>query len=99
MENLRRSKRSRWTRWPLFLAATVLTLTVAGFAFLSGTRAPAPALNLSPAPAEASTGQVHQFCGACHAYPPPDTFPRSAWRREVRQGYDLFARFPIPGMA
>jgi hypothetical protein len=34
---------------------------------------------------------VRQFCGtACHAYPPPDTFPRSAWRREVKQAYDLF---------
>jgi hypothetical protein len=36
---------------------------------------------------EASSEQVHQFCGYCHAYPPPDTFPRSAWRAETRQGY------------
>src|SRR5438309_583222 len=43
-----------------------------------------------PPPAEASARQVHQFCGACHAYPPPDSFPRSAWRKQVRQGYDFF---------
>jgi hypothetical protein len=42
-------------------------------------------------PREASAEQVHRFCGtACHAYPPPDVFPRSAWRREVKQAYDFF---------
>src|SRR5207237_10789907 len=36
--------------------------------------------------------QGHQFCGtACHAYPPAETFPRSAWRGEVKQAYDFFA--------
>ena len=39
--------------------------------------------------AEATTEQVHSLCGACHAYPPPETFPRSAWRKEVKQGYDF----------
>jgi hypothetical protein len=41
-------------------------------------------------PAEDITEQVHQFCGACHAYPPADTFPRSAWEDEVRRGYRFF---------
>lgn len=42
-------------------------------------------------PREADAEQVHRFCGAaCHAYPTPNTFPRSAWRREVKQAYDLF---------
>jgi hypothetical protein len=41
-------------------------------------------------PQAASSEQVHQFCGtACHRYPPADTFPRSAWRREVKQAYDF----------
>jgi hypothetical protein len=35
---------------------------------------------------------VHRFCGKCHAYPPPDTFPRSAWREEVEQGFRFFAQ-------
>src|SRR5262245_10041970 len=43
-----------------------------------------------PAPAEASAEVVHQFCSVCHAYPPPDTFPRAAWREEVRKAYDFF---------
>jgi hypothetical protein len=36
------------------------------------------------------TKQVHEFCGKCHAYPPADSFPRSAWREEVEQGYRFF---------
>jgi hypothetical protein len=36
------------------------------------------------------TAQVHQFCGACHAYPPPETFPRDAWNLEVQRGYTFF---------
>src|SRR5262245_57822524 len=38
---------------------------------------------------EATPEQVHSLCGACHAYPPPETFPRSAWRKEVQQGFDF----------
>ncbi len=52
---------------------------------------------------EASTESVHLMCGACHAYPPPDTFPRSAWRKEVKQGFDFFhadatLQFPYPSL-
>jgi hypothetical protein len=54
----------------------------------------APAPTPEPAPArpaaEATSKQVHQFCGACHGYPPPDSFPRSAWRAEVEQGYKFY---------
>jgi hypothetical protein len=49
-------------------------------------RPPQPA---SSSTAEATSEQVHQVCGACHAYPPPDTFQRASSRREVRQGYDF----------
>jgi tetratricopeptide (TPR) repeat protein len=38
---------------------------------------------------EATADDVRRLCGACHAYPPPETFPRAAWRKEVRQGYDF----------
>jgi hypothetical protein len=35
--------------------------------------------------------QVHAFCGgACHAYPPADSFPRRHWRAEVERGYRFF---------
>lgn len=35
--------------------------------------------------------QVHEFCGACHIYPPADTFPRDAWPQEVERGYQFFS--------
>ena len=49
----------------------------------------APASAVPAAVAEATPEQVHSLCGACHAYPPPESFPRSAWRKEVKQGYDF----------
>jgi len=31
------------------------------------------------------------FCGgACHAYPPPDSFPRKHWQAEVERGFRFF---------
>ena len=46
---------------------------------------------LPPIPTEASSEQVHQMCGSsCHAYPPAESFPKFAWRKEVKQGYDFF---------
>ncbi len=40
--------------------------------------------------------QVHVFCGHCHAYPPPETFPRSAWKYEVEQAYGFFQLYAPP---
>jgi cytochrome c5 len=85
-------------KWLLFLALPALALALAGLAYFAQPPTPAPSLALPPAPAEAAAEQVHQFCGACHAYPPPETFPRSAWRREIKQGYDFFAKSSILGM-
>ena len=51
-------------------------------------------MTLPPEPPEATSAEVHRLCGACHAYPPPDTFPRSAWRKEIKQGYDFFHQDP-----
>ncbi|MBI1914826.1 MAG: hypothetical protein HYS12_08820, partial [Planctomycetes bacterium] len=31
--------------------------------------------------------QIHQACTACHAYPPPRSFPRWAWQAEIEQAY------------
>jgi FG-GAP-like repeat len=42
------------------------------------------------APPEADSERVHAFCGSCHAYPPPETFPRVHWPEEVRRAYDFF---------
>jgi len=34
--------------------------------------------------------RVQRFCGACQAYPPPDTFPRFALQKEVARGYRFY---------
>jgi hypothetical protein len=31
--------------------------------------------------------QVGEFCGYCHAVPPPDSFPRKLWKEEVSRGF------------
>jgi hypothetical protein len=36
--------------------------------------------------------QVQYFCSQCHAYPPPDSLPRSAWKQEIEQAYEFFAQ-------
>lgn len=35
-------------------------------------------------------GQIESFCGACHATPRPDSFPREMWYDEVRRGFDFY---------
>jgi hypothetical protein len=34
--------------------------------------------------------QIQHFCTRCHAFPPPDVFPRSVWKQEVEQAYRFF---------
>ena len=36
------------------------------------------------------TQQVKVFCGACHAVPLPDSFPKQAWYDEVRRGFNFY---------
>jgi hypothetical protein len=35
--------------------------------------------------------KIEYFCSRCHAYPPPEVFPRSVWKQEVEQAYQFFA--------
>jgi FG-GAP-like repeat len=88
---------SRFRSWAW--AAGLVLLLVGGAGLYGRFHGPGPASSgpesLTVAdpvpPQEASAGQVHRFCGAaCHAYPPPDTFPRSLWRREIKQAYEFF---------
>jgi Tfp pilus assembly protein PilF len=46
---------------------------------------------------EASSEEVRRLCAACHAYPPPETMPRWAWRKEVKQGYDFLRASALAG--
>src|SRR5262249_5016454 len=78
------------------LGVLIALLLVAGggVALLAQPRAEAPRPAPPPEPAEATAEQVHRVCGACHASPPPDTFPRSIWRMEVKQAYDFLHNDP-----
>jgi hypothetical protein len=33
--------------------------------------------------------RVHAACASCHVFPPPDSFPKAGWKKEVEQGYEL----------
>jgi hypothetical protein len=78
------------------VAALLLGLTLAGgvagyFALSSPPAAPVLPPFVPPAPGqEAAEGPVRELCGACHAFPPPDTFPKAEWRKQVLQGFDFF---------
>jgi len=82
--------------WRVFLLVLVAAggLAAASAAWIYFNRAP----HVVPPPADAppvQTGgdipaQVHDFCTACHAYPPPDSFPRSAWEDEVQLAYMFY---------
>src|SRR5437660_9667194 len=74
----------------LLIGLGLLALAAGGYYVLGRTHQPALSAPRSPEPEEATSEQVEPFCGACHAYPPPDSFPRSAWRKQVKQGYEFF---------
>lgn len=89
---------TRRTKWWAGLAA-VLAAGLAGWAIVGrGEPAPVrpPAVAAEEA-AEATDAAVQNLCGQCHAYPPPDSFPRGAWRQELRQAYDFVRNSPLPG--
>jgi hypothetical protein len=81
----------RWEKWAAVLG---LFAAVGAGAWYVASRPEEPRVSPPPAEprAEASFEEVRRFCGTtCHAVPPPDSFPRTAWRKEVDQGY-YFAR-------
>jgi hypothetical protein len=86
-------RRLRWLCCGI-LVAVAATAVGAGAILLLREDPPPIKVRRPPPAAEASESQVRQFCGACHAYPPPATLPRSVWRKEVKQGFDLFRQNP-----
>jgi len=50
---------------------------------------PPDSLTSSP-PVAVTPQQIQEYCSTkCHAYPPPDSFPRSAWKDEVDKAYKV----------
>src|SRR5579884_3215307 len=85
--------RARPALWPTALAAAALAL---GLAAGCGPGAgPPPSAAPAPTPADLDR-QVKGSCAMCHAFPPPDTFPRSAWKEEVEQAYRFAAAANLP---
>ncbi len=39
----------------------------------------------------ATPEQIQTYCSKCHAYPPPESFPRHAWQGEVAKAYQIIA--------
>ncbi len=80
------------------VAGPLVTALALSAAIFSGAcnrvSSPVPASTAPPAAAENETEvtfeQVQQFCGACHRYPPPDSFPKAAWKEQVQQAYEFF---------
>jgi hypothetical protein len=91
--------RRRGSSRPITLALAALIAAGAAGAYWVYYRGsdsdPPPPVAPSGPPADIAE-QVHQFCGACHAYPPPDSFPRSAWKDEVERGYGFFGSSGMP---
>src|SRR6516164_8826790 len=86
-----RSLRGQW----LLAMSLVVILGAAGVAaglYFSGSGQDRPPSATAPVVAGDVSARVHEFCGACHAYPPPDSFPRSAWKKEVERGYHFFQK-------
>src|SRR5690242_15627817 len=79
-EPLRRARRFLW----------LAVLAVAAAAGCPRGGDPPPPAAAPPPPADFDK-QVSLFCTHCHAFPPPDTFPRSAWKEEVEQAYRFAA--------
>src|SRR5260370_88517 len=58
---------------------------------------PPPSTVVGPPAVEATTASVRELCVKCHAFPPPDSFPREIWRQEIRQAYRFIREARIPG--
>ncbi|MCI0642982.1 MAG: VCBS repeat-containing protein [Gemmataceae bacterium] len=75
------------------LAVGVAGLAALGvFAFIYANREPQKSPPPPVTPSADIAKQVRHFCGGCHAYPPPDTFPRFVWSEEVERGYFFFGK-------
>lgn len=45
---------------------------------------------LMPPESERIRRKVTAFCGDCHAFPPPDSFPREVWHDKVQEGIRFY---------
>lgn len=74
----------------------ILTSAGAAYLYLKRPAPEAPAAAVARPSHYASPIQVQYFCTRCHAYPPAEIFPKSAWRAEIDQAYRFFADARLP---
>jgi hypothetical protein len=72
--------------------AALWALLVASAAGCNNRTSQPPPIDVYTQPVADIKERVHTFCGDCHPYPPPDTFPRDAWQLEVERGYRFFSQ-------
>jgi hypothetical protein len=82
-------------RWGVWIGVLAALLAAAGggvalYFSVSSVPPPPPARPAAVVETGDVTDKVHRFCAACHAYPPPETFPRFAWKDEVERGFIFF---------
>ena len=80
----------------LLLAGSLLVLTWVGCS-RNGTESVAPP-PVNPVAARDIPQRIQVFCGACHANPPADTFPREHWKYEIERMYMFYAQSGRPLM-
>jgi hypothetical protein len=90
MHNVERPGQVRWV--PVIVILLLVAGGSAGYFYYH--RNTQPRFTIPNIPADPPMGdieaQVHHFCSGCHAYPPPNTFPKEHWPHEVAQGYGFF---------
>jgi hypothetical protein len=91
MSTIRRGRRAAWA-----VGLLILIPAVAGALAVGCRNKSDPPPVKPPPPPEDLQVQVQRACAHCHAYPPADTFPRSAWKEEVEQGYRFAAAANMP---
>ena len=79
------------------LATATLVLVLRSEPRAQGGAAPTATVQRQPPAADiASDDEVRAQCGGCHAVPPPDVLPRSAWRDNVARMMLIRSGLPEP---
>jgi hypothetical protein len=92
-------RRRVWGWCLAFLAVLAVGTAAAAACFYFGRTVSndAPPTTSRSEPSVASPLQIEEYCSKCHAYPPPDSFPRSAWKEEIEKAYKIIAMSNVSG--
>ena len=80
----------------LSFVAAVSFVALAGCSRNDGGGSSTISLSTNPAATPHLPRRIQLFCGSCHANPPADTFPRSAWKGLIERMYLAFTEYGRP---